>query len=75
MEVTEAELREEVRAWFDAAWDPDLSLLVWRRRLVEAGWAVPSWEPRWSGRGLPAWSDRVAHRTIREAGGVAVPLG
>ncbi|MEM9712394.1 MAG: acyl-CoA dehydrogenase family protein, partial [Actinomycetota bacterium] len=45
------------------------------RRLVEAGWAVPSWEPRWSGRGLPAWSDRVAHRTIREAGGVAVPLG
>ncbi|MEO1064130.1 MAG: acyl-CoA dehydrogenase family protein [Actinomycetota bacterium] len=73
--MTEDELAEEVLEWFRGAWDPDLPLLEWRERLVDSGWAVPSWSHRWFGRGLPAWTDRVAHRTIRQAGGVAVPLG
>ncbi len=42
---------------------------------MASGWAVPSWSSRWFGLDLPAWSDRVAHATIRSAGGVAVPLG
>ena len=73
--VTEAQVEAEVRSWFHGAWDPDLPLLDWRDRLVDAGWAVPSWSADWFGRGLPAWSDRVAHAAIRSAGGVAVPLG
>jgi len=73
--VTEASVAEQVLDWFDTAWDPDLSLLEWRDRLVDSGWAVPSWSQRWFGRDLPAWADRVAHATIRNAGGVAVPLG
>ncbi len=72
---TERSVAAGVRAWFDDAWDPDLSLLDWRERLVEAGWAVPSWSTDWFGLGLPAWADRVAHQTIRDAGGVATPLG
>jgi len=75
MAVTEAEVQEEVLAWFEAEWDADLSLLAWRDKLVASGWAVPSWSSEWFGRGLPAWADRVAHATIRRAGGVAVPLG
>jgi alkylation response protein AidB-like acyl-CoA dehydrogenase len=73
--MTEDELKDEVLAWFHDAWDPSLSLVEWRTRLVDAGWAVPSWSTEWFGRRLPAWTDRVVHQTIRRAGGVAVPLG
>ncbi len=69
------EVRAEVAAWFAEAWDPDLGLLGWRRRLLESGWAVPSWPTQRCGRGLAAWADGEAHETIRSAGGVATPLG
>ncbi|MEM9037282.1 MAG: acyl-CoA dehydrogenase family protein [Actinomycetota bacterium] len=75
MAITEADIRGEVLEWFHGAWDPELPLLEWRERLVDSGWAVPSWSPEWFGRGLPAWTDRTAHDAIRHAGGVAVPLG
>ena len=71
----EAEVAEAVSQWFRRAWDPGLPLLEWREILVDSGWAVPSWSAEWYGRGLPPWAERVAHRTIRQAGGVATPLG
>ena len=74
-ELTEEQLAEEVRVWFADAWDPDLPLVAWRERLVDAGWAVPAWSRRWYGRGLPEWATAVVHGTIRRAGGVATPLG
>lgn len=74
-DADEAELSSEVAEWFEQAWDPALSLVEWRTILLESGWAVPSWSTEWFGQGLPAWTDGVAHATIREAGGVAVPLG
>jgi len=74
-DTPELDVVEQVLDWFHDAWDPDLPLLDWRDRLVESGWAVPSWAPDWYGRGLPAWADRVAHAAIRGAGGVATPLG
>ena len=73
--ITEAEVARRVREWFSEAWDSDLSLIQWRERLVDSGWAVPSWSSEWFGRDLPVWADRVAHVTLREEGGVAVPLG
>ncbi|MGF1595728.1 MAG: acyl-CoA dehydrogenase family protein [Acidimicrobiales bacterium] len=74
-DLTEGRVAGEVLDWFEESWDPALSLVGWRERLVASGWAVPSWSTAWYGRGLPAWTDRVAHATIRRAGGVAVPLG
>lgn len=74
-EVSEQHVVDEVRSWFNDTWDPELSLIEWRERLVASGWAVPSWSSDRFGRDLPAWADRLAHRTIRQAGGVAVPLG
>ena len=74
-DITDSDISGQVLDWFGGAWDPDLSLVEWRNRLVDSGWAVPSWSSEWFGRDLPAWADRVAHTTIREAGGVAVPLG
>ncbi len=72
---TEQEVDAEVRRWFHETWDPDLTLLQWRDRLVDSGWAVPSWSKAWFGRDLPAWADKVAHDAIRDEGGVAVPMG
>ena len=75
MAPTEVEVHTAVGDWFADAWDPTISLLEWRVRLLESGWAVPSWSSDWFGRGLPAWADRVAHAAIRRAGGVTLPLG
>src|SRR5215472_16327135 len=44
----------ELRQWLAETWDPDLSLIAWRGRLADAGWAYPSWPAGWCGRGLPA---------------------
>ena len=74
-DISDSDISEQVLDWFHGVWDPDLSLVEWRNRLVDSGWAVPSWSVEWFGRNLPAWADRVAHATIRDAGGVAVPLG
>src|SRR4051795_9593798 len=75
MPITQDQVESEVLAWFRSEWDPHVSLLEWRERLVDSGWAVPSWSREWFGRGLPAWVDRVAHQTIVRSGGVATPLG
>ena len=73
--MTPDDVADDVLAWFREAWDPDLSLVEWRTRLVESGWAVPSWSTDWHGRGLPAWADGVARSAIVRAGGVHNPLG
>jgi alkylation response protein AidB-like acyl-CoA dehydrogenase len=76
VQVTEEGLRSEVRAWVSSSWDPSLSLRDWRTRLVDAGWAVPSWPERWYGRGLPAWADEVVRREVQRCGAVSVvPAG
>jgi len=76
MEITERDLREEVRAWVTQNWDPALSLRQWRERLLESGWAVPSWPVRWYGKGLPAWTDAVVHDEIARCHAVSgVPTG
>lgn len=73
--VTPDEVRAELRDWLRHAWDPSLPLLEWRARLVDAGWAMPSWAPQWHGRGLPAWADEVVRAELRAAGAVSVPYG
>jgi alkylation response protein AidB-like acyl-CoA dehydrogenase len=69
-------IRAEVRGWVTRNWDPSLSLRDWRERLVDAGWAVPSWPVRWYGKGLPAWADDIVADEIRRGGAVAsIPAG
>lgn len=74
-EPSSDDVRAEVRAWIDAEWDPDLALHDWRRRLLESGWAVPSWPAEWHGRGLPSWADHVVNRELAAAGAVGTPVG
>lgn len=69
------EIREQVRAWLGAAWDPDLSLIEWRSRLAEAGWARPAWPREWFGRGLPSWADAVVAEELVAVRAPGVPEG
>ena len=57
--------RATSRQWLADNWDPDLSLLEWRRKLVESGWATPTWPAEWYGRGLPGWADPIVARGVR----------
>ena len=68
-------VRAELANWVQAHWDPSASLVQWRTRLVDAGWASPSWPRRWFGRGLPAWADELIPSELVRLGAVGLPLG
>lgn len=74
-EISEAEVRAEVRAWLKANWDPDMSLLAWRNKLADSGWGMPQWPREWHGRGLPAGLVRVVEEEFAAVGAVGVLRG
>lgn len=74
-EPNEEGVRDEVRAWLDANWDPALSLRAWRERLADSGWGCPSWPEAWFGRGLPVALERVVRAEFRRAGAVGIASG
>jgi alkylation response protein AidB-like acyl-CoA dehydrogenase len=45
-------IRREVSSWLSENWDPDLSLVAWRSKLLESGWGAPAWPTEYFGRGL-----------------------
>jgi alkylation response protein AidB-like acyl-CoA dehydrogenase len=62
------EVRTAVASWVEDNWGPDLSLVEWRVRLFESGWACPTWPVEWGGRGLPAAMDDVVVEALFECG-------
>ncbi len=44
--MTDDVVRDEVRQWLAANWDPGMDRGRWAQLVFDAGWAVPSWEPR-----------------------------
>lgn len=68
-------IRGQIRSWVYANWDPDRSLVEWRRELVGSGWAVPSWPQRWYGRGMPTWVEEIVRNELVAAGAVGIPVG
>ena len=68
-------LRGRLRDWLDANWDPELSLVEWRTRLADAGWARPSWPSAWGGLGLPAWASEAVDAELAAHGAAGVPEG
>jgi alkylation response protein AidB-like acyl-CoA dehydrogenase len=44
------EIYAEVSEWLQRNWDPSSGLEAWRERLVEGGWAAPSWPVEYYGR-------------------------
>ena len=69
---TETEVRAEVRAWLEANWNPNQSLVQWRNTLIDSGWGVPHWPRRWYGRELPVGLVPVVEEEFRRIGAVGV---
>ena len=60
-DVSPDDLRAEVSAWLDANWDPLLPKAQWQARVVDAGWAAPTWvEPNF-GRSATADQSKIIH--------------
>ncbi|GBE63714.1 acyl-CoA dehydrogenase [Mycobacterium sp. MFM001] len=57
--MTDEEVRREVREWLAANWSAGVDRSEWAHTVVGAGWAVPSWEPQWYGRGLTDTQSRI----------------
>ena len=68
-------VRREVRAWLEANWRPDLSLVEWRNRLADSGWGCPTWPVEWYGRGLSVSLGDVVAEEFERAGAVGTPGG
>jgi alkylation response protein AidB-like acyl-CoA dehydrogenase len=64
-----------LRAWLTATWDADLALTAWRTRLVESGWACPTWPVEWHGRGLDDERGALVEEELAAAGAVGPPPG
>ena len=69
------QIRAGLAAWVEEQWSPDMALRDWRRALLQAGWAVPSWPRRWHGRDLPAWADELVGSELIRLGAVGLPVG
>jgi len=67
--------RSDFSSWLDENWDPSSSLLSWRERLVDAGWAMPSWPTSHHGRDLPAWTDEMVKDELTKRGAVGLAPG
>jgi alkylation response protein AidB-like acyl-CoA dehydrogenase len=58
----------EAQEWLAANWDPELRRRDWLERLVDSGWAAPSWPQRWCGRGLEADDSALVANEFRSMG-------
>jgi alkylation response protein AidB-like acyl-CoA dehydrogenase len=64
-----------VQAWIDATWVESLSVRDWWHRLVDAGYAYPTWPKGLGGFGASRADARVVIGTLARNGVVAPPVG
>lgn len=79
MAVTESTgtdaILDELRAWLEDNWDPDLTLAEWWERLGLAGWAAPTLPTNAYGKGLSRSDANQVGRVIAEHGAVGAMGG
>ncbi|HTO55500.1 MAG TPA: acyl-CoA dehydrogenase family protein [Myxococcota bacterium] len=68
-------VRREARAWLEANWSPEQSLLEWRNKLADSGWGCPTWPQEWYGRGLPVALGDAVQEEFDRIGAVGTPGG
>ena len=66
---------DEVTAWLQENWDPDLTVGEWWERLGESGWAAPSWPEQWFGKGLSREDTVRVQRAIADFPALGAPGG
>ena len=69
---SEDSVRAEARAWLAANFDSDLPLIEWRNRLVDGGWAAPTWPKACYGRDLTPALAAIVEEEMRRIGAVGV---
>jgi alkylation response protein AidB-like acyl-CoA dehydrogenase len=69
------ELWDEVTAWLDDHWDPDLSVDEWWAMVADAGWTAPHLLVEQGGRGLSRRSSAVARSAFLKYGALRPPGG
>ena len=67
-DVTDDDVRAEVRQWLADNFDPTRDRGEWNSQVFDAGWAVPSWEPQWWGRGLTDAQSRIVAAEFADVG-------
>jgi alkylation response protein AidB-like acyl-CoA dehydrogenase len=70
-----SEIVDELTAWLEENWDPDLTVAEWWERLGLAGWAAPNLPTDAFGRGLSRDDTVRAQTTIAEFGALGAPGG
>jgi alkylation response protein AidB-like acyl-CoA dehydrogenase len=66
---------DEVRAWLEENWDPDLTVAQWWERLGLAGWSAPTLPTNAYGRGLSRGDAVLVQNAIAEFGALGAPGG
>ncbi len=66
---------DDVRAWLEENWDPDLTTAEWWQRLGLAGWAAPSLPTNAYGHGLSRSDSVAVQREIGRFGALGPPRG
>jgi alkylation response protein AidB-like acyl-CoA dehydrogenase len=70
-----SELWDEVQAWLEEHWDPDLSVEAWWKEVAAAGWTAPHLTPEEGGRGLSRRSQAVVRSAFASFGALRPPGG
>ena len=66
---------EEVTAWLQENWDPELTVGEWWNRLGMSGWAAPSYPEDSYGKGLSREDSVKVQQAIAEFGALGAPGG
>src|SRR5919106_295356 len=69
------DLLDELRAWLEENWDPDLTVGEWWERLGLSGWAAPLLPTDSYGRGLSRGDSLRVQREIAAFGALGPPAG
>jgi alkylation response protein AidB-like acyl-CoA dehydrogenase len=72
---TSTDVVDEVRAWLEENWDPDLTVAEWWQRLGLAGWSAPTLPTNAYGRGLSRGDAVLVQNAIAEFGALGAPGG
>ncbi|HEU5265350.1 MAG TPA: acyl-CoA dehydrogenase family protein, partial [Jatrophihabitans sp.] len=62
------DIRVQVRQWLAGNWDPELPREEWQRRVVESGWAAPTWPIEYFGRGLGTEARKIVNEEFERVG-------
>ena len=68
-------MTDEVNAWLEENWDPDLTVEEWWDRLGRPGWATPTWPTEWYGTGCRAPTECGVMQAISRSAPLGAPGG